>query len=120
MPKHLDNRGGPRHTIKPQVDEGLLLKVFSLHQDLLQDFGVYEHISKSQAVNPKGLFKLLSLTKGLLELEPQAEIHSQCLRNSIFQVLLKEPSLNDTKFSGSVWVGLRVERIGVHEEASCF
>ena len=56
---------------------------------------------------------LLPLTKGLVNLEPTCEIHTQGLRKALFQLLLEHPSLNNTHFSGSVWVGLKVERIGV-------
>ena len=107
------SRGGARHTPKPQVDEGLLVSLFAEHKSLVQHMGSYERISRSQACNPKGLMDLLPLTKGLVNLEPTCEIHTQGLRKALFQLLLEHPSLNNTHFSGSVWVGLKVERIGV-------
>ena len=107
------SRGGNRHNVKPQVDEGLLVKLFNQQSQLIKDLGPYEKISKTQAINPKGLMAVLPLTKGLLELENTGEIHGQCLRKALFQLLLEEPSLNDSKFSGGVWVGLKVERLGV-------
>ena len=64
----LERRGGNRHSAKPHVDEGLLMQVFSLHLSLLQHMGIYETTSTNQAVNPKGLFKLLPLIKGLVQL----------------------------------------------------
>ena len=57
----------------------------------------------------------LPLLKGLVELSPICEIHGACLRQAMFQVLLGEPSLNNTKWNGSVWVGLKVER----KQSSC-
>eukprot|EP00438_Fugacium_kawagutii_P033587 Skav205237 [mRNA] locus=scaffold1794:241395:247080:+ [translate_table: standard] len=106
-------RGGSRHTSKPHVDEGLLLKVFSKNSDLLRNMGSYERISKSQAADPRGLVALLPMIQGLVELQPTCEIHTSSLRKAIFSVLLEDGSLNDSKWSGSVWVGLKVERIGV-------
>ena len=107
------SRGGNRHNVKPQVDEGLLLKLFHQQSELIKDLGAYEKISKTQAINPKRLMTVLPLTKGLLQLENTGEIHGQCLRKALFQLLLEDPSLNDSKFSGGVWVGLKVERLGV-------
>ena len=109
----MNSKGGPRHTIKPRLDEGVLMKVIRKHSSLLANVGVYENISKSQSCNPKGLYKLLPLIRDLLTLEPTGEIHTQSLRNAIFQVLLQDPSLNDSKWNGQVWVGLKVERLGV-------
>eukprot|EP00438_Fugacium_kawagutii_P025091 Skav213440 [mRNA] locus=scaffold837:100346:101523:- [translate_table: standard] len=106
-------RGGSRHASKPHVDEGLLLKVFSKNSDLLRNMGSYERISKSQAADPRGLVALLPMIQGLVELQPTCEIHTSSLRKAIFSVLLEDGSLNDSKWSGSVWVGLKVERIGV-------
>jgi hypothetical protein len=106
-------KGGARHTPKPQVDPDLLLKCFSEHSDLLQHLGLYEQVSQSQAAQPKGLMHCLPLMKGLLELEPTCEIHGSSLRQGVFQALLQNPCLNDTKFNGETWVGIRVERITV-------
>ena len=106
-------KGGARHTPKPHIDPGLLLKEISKHSGLIQDLGSYEKISRSQACDPKGLWVCLPLLKGLVELSPICEIHGACLRQAMFQVLLGEPSLNSTKWNGSVWVGLKVERITI-------
>ena len=109
----MSNKGGYRHTPKPQVDEGLLVKVFSNNSSLLGNMGSYDKISKSQGCDPRGLVKLLPLIKALVELEPTCEIHTSPLRKAIFQVLLEDGSLNDSKFSGAVWTNMKTERVGV-------
>ena len=109
----MPSKGGPRHFSKPQVDPGLLMSVFSNYKKLLQDFGSYERLSSSQACDPKGLLNLWPFINALVELEPTCEIQATCLRNAIFQTLLEDGRLNETKWSGSVWVGMKVERINV-------
>lgn len=106
-------RGGNRHTKKPEVDVGLLLKVFTEHSSLVGDLGPYEHIGRSQSCHPKGLIQVLPLTKGLLKLSDTGEIHTQCLRQSLMNLLMAQPSLNNTIYNGAVWCGSRVERVGV-------
>ena len=111
--REMISKGGHRHTIKPRLDEGVLMKAIRRHSSLLANLGIYESISKTQSCNPKGLYKLLPLIKDLLDLEPTGEIHTQSLRNAIFQMLMQDPSLNDSKWNGQVWVGLKVESVGV-------
>ena len=106
-------KGGSRHTKKPEVDVGLLLTVLTEHSCLVQDFGAYEHIGRSQSCHPKGLLKVLPLTKGLLQLSETGEIHSSCLRSALMSLLMAKPSLNDSIYNGQVWCGSRGERIGV-------
>ena len=108
-----DGRGGARHTPKPMVDPDLLMREFKIHRDLLTDLGAYEKISKSQATNPKGLLALLPLLKGLLKLAPTCEIHGASLREGVFQCLLQDPELNDSKYNGRVWTSLKVDRLTV-------
>ena len=109
----MSTKGGARHTTKPQVDTGLLYKAMSSHRQLLANMGLYESISKTQACNPKALVKVMPLIKGLVELEATAEIHGQNLRQAIFQLLMEDPSLNESKWAGGTWVSLRVERLNV-------
>ena len=106
-------KGGGKHTAKPLVDELLLERALSKHSSLLMNLGLYENISRTQATSPKGLLKVLILVKDLVDLESTCEIHNMSLRKAIFQVLLSEPGLNDSKLNGSSWVGLKVERLGV-------
>ncbi len=106
-------KGGARHHVKPHVDTGLLLQVFCREHQLLQNMGAYEQISKTQACNPLGLVMLLPLVKGLIELEPTAEIHGNSLRGALYNTLLQYPSMNEGKYAGQVWVNLRIERLTV-------
>ena len=62
-------RGGARHFAKPYVDTGLLFKVLEENHHILQNFGSYEHLSKSQGACFKGLIWTLPLWKGLVALE---------------------------------------------------
>ena len=93
-------KGGARHTPKPQVDVGLLMKVFSRHLKVLKDLGPYEAVSKNQACNPAGLMHVLDMVKDLVDLEQTCEIHQSSIRSAVFQVLLADPALNDTKYNG--------------------
>ena len=106
-----NGKGGHRHTPKPQVDGGVLFKTFQRHISLIQDFGKYEQISKSQACHPKGLVYCLPLLKGLIQLEPTCEIHGSSLRAGLFQLLVAEPSINDSPWNGDIWLGIKVERL---------
>ena len=62
-------KGGARHFAKPYVDTGLLFKVLEENHHILQNFGSYEHLSKSQGACFKGLIWTLPLWKGLVALE---------------------------------------------------
>ena len=77
----------------------------------MQNLGSYEAVSKSQSISPKGLIHCLPLSKGLIALAPTGEIHGNSLRAALFQLLMVDPACNDSKYNGSVWVGLRIERI---------
>ena len=107
----MSGKGGARHTPKPQLDAGVLQTMFGKHQDLIKDLGKYERISKNQASDPKGLLHCLPLIKGLIKLEPTCEIHGSSLGQGLFQLLVAEPALNDTPWNGSVWLGMKVERV---------
>ena len=105
-------RGGARHFAKPYVDTGLLFKVLEENHHILQNFGSYEHLSKSQGACFKGLIWTLPLWKGLVALEASGEIHSQPLRAALVSLLARKPDLNDsTDHSGQVWANLKLERI---------
>ena len=105
-------RGGARHKAKPYVDPGLLFQVLDKHEDLVTDLKGYEVLSRNSAVDPKALHSLLPLLNALLDLVPSAECHPGSLRQALCQMLQKKPCLNTSKFTGSVWINMRAERLG--------
>ena len=106
-------KGGPRHTAKPFVEQGLLQECLRKHEDIVSNLRGYEGLSRNSAVDPRGLVHALPLVEDLLHLEPQCELHPQPLRNGLLQLLTETPSLNGTAVTGSAWVNLRCERINV-------
>ena len=106
-------KGGARHFSKPQVDIGILVRLLQCHSHLLASLGVYETISRSQACHPAGLMHVLELVKCIVEAEPTCEIHQGNLRGAIYTVYQSDPSINNSKFNGQVWVGLKLERLNV-------
>ena len=63
----MSGKGGARHHTKPWVDQGLLYAALVAHQDLVKDLGRYEHISRSNAPDPKGGHALPGLVEGTCE-----------------------------------------------------
>ena len=104
-------RGGSRHHPKPFVDVDILYSVFSKQKPLLANLGIYEHISKNNSPDPKGLVKTLDLWEPLVRIEPSAEIHSQPLRAALISILADDPWLNTSSHSGQVWANLKLQRI---------
>lgn len=107
----LSGKGGHRHFPKPLVDSDLIFKVFAANEKTLRDLGSYESVSRQHAVDPAGLVKLYDLLKGIIKVERSAEVHAQALKKALLRILHGDPSLNNTKFRGEVWVNLRQERL---------
>ncbi|CAJ1433808.1 unnamed protein product [Effrenium voratum] len=106
-------KGGARHFSKPRVDADILFKILSNHSDLLSDLGPYENVSRTQACNPNGLVHVLGLVRALVQAEKSCEIHQSNLRAALTRAYQQNPAVNRTKFNGGVWVGMKVERLGV-------
>ena len=104
-------KGGPLHKSKPQVDVDLLFRVFSSHGPLMKLLGPYEHVSRSHAVDPKGLVHLYDLLKSLVKICPSGEIAPVSLKGALLRLLTDDCTVNDTKYAGQVWVGLRADRL---------
>ena len=92
-----NQRGGPRHFPKPMIERGLLFEVFSQ--------------SSGSTPDPKGIHHNLGLVNALLDLSPQAELHSQALRDALLRLLSARPMLNNTGHAGQVCVHQRADRV---------
>ena len=104
-------KGGARHFAKPFIDPGILFRVLHDHKELVQSMGIYDTISKNQALDPQGLVKMLPLLRALAKVEPTMEVHTGAMRQGLNSLLTEDPAINTTKFNGSVWVSLRQERL---------
>ena len=107
----MSGRGGARHFTKPVVDTDVLYSCLEKHQAMVSNLGQYDHISRSQGVDAKGLVNLIPLWKDLLRLCPCGEIHPQPMRQALLSLLSEHPDLNTGRHSGQVWVNLKVERL---------
>ena len=110
---NMANRGGARHFAKSLVEVGALQKVLTDFESIVCDMRGYETLSRSSGYDWKGLIHCLPLVEGLLCLCKKAEVHTQPLKRGLTGLLEGKPSLNKTRFVGSVWVQLRQERIVV-------
>ena len=106
-------KGGARHFTKPHIDVGILKRELDKHKLLIQNLGAYESVSRNQAANPKGLIGVIDLVAGLLVLEPSCEVHQASLRSALMAMYTEDPNINNTRYNGAVWVGMRIERINV-------
>ena len=97
---------------EPFTDEGVLFKVLADHKELVKDLGPYELISRSGAVDPKGLVRNLDLVRDLLRAEPTGEVHTQPMRQALLKLMRNDPTVNTSRFNGSVWSNLKGERLG--------
>lgn len=104
-------KGGARHFAKPTTDAGLLMKALKDNVAHVLDMGVYETLSRTGACSPKGLVENADLLYAVVAIEPTAEVHPGPLKAAMLKLLTDEPSLNKSKFIGTVWITLRMERI---------
>ena len=109
----MSGKGGARNFVKSFIDPGLLFQALSKHEDLLPEFGLYDRISRNQSIDPKGLVEVLPLLKDLIKVSPSADIHTNPLRSALLKVVCNNPSVNTSKWNGTVWANIRCERIGV-------
>ena len=106
-------KGGPKHFAKPAIDLGILLKILKNNSETVKNLGLYETISKTAAVNPKGLLKCKGLLQDFIEATPTCEVSSQALRTSLTHLLTHNVSVNTSKFNGATWANIKAERITV-------
>eukprot|EP00435_Cladocopium_sp_Y103_P058764 s800_g20.t1 len=67
------SKGGARHFAKPMVDQGVLYKCLGAHEDLIQDLGTYELVSRNQATDPAGLMQIIPLLESLVKVSSTCE-----------------------------------------------
>ena len=104
--------GGSRHKSKPFVDPGLLFRCLSTHEVFVKDLGGYESTNKNSSPDALGLMHVLPFIKNLIQLSRCGEIHNQSMKAALSQLLMNNPEVNTSKFNGTVWLNLRIERIG--------
>ena len=104
--------GGNRHKSKPFVDAGLLFRCLEKHEVFVKDLGAYESTNKNGSPDALGLLHVLPFAKSMIELSRCAEIHNQSMKAALSQLLMHKTDVNTSKFNGTVWVNLRIERIG--------
>ena len=95
------SKGGARHFTKPAIDPGIILRIFKDHSALIANLGIYETVSKSGAVSPKGLLDCKALLQDITEVAPTCELAPQVLRTSLMNLLAHDVSLNSTKWNGA-------------------
>ena len=107
------SKGGARHFTKPAIDPGIILRTFKDHSALIANLGIYETVSKSGAVSPKGLLDCKALLQDITEVAPTCELAPQVLRTSLMNLLAHDVSLNSTKWNGATWCNIKAERVTV-------
>ena len=61
------------------------------HENLVQDVGPYETISRNQAVDSQGILKVLPLLHDLVGLAKTCEINPGPLRQALLKVVMDKP-----------------------------
>lgn len=78
----------------------------------MKDLGGYESTNKNSSPDVLGLLHVLPFAKSLILLSRCAEIHNQSMKAALSQLLMHNAEVNTSKFNGTVWLNLRIERIG--------
>ena len=95
------------------MDVDILYSIFEKNADGLMNLGAYEGISKAWSVDYGGLVVNHKLLLALVQVCPTCNPHETALRKAMTRFLLNRPKANQTSFKGEIWIGLRVERVGV-------
>ena len=105
------NKGGARHFIKPYIDPDIVFSIVSKNQDILCHMGPYEVVSRNNAPDPKGILHCSMLVMDFLDASESGEVHQSSLKKGLNTLLVQQPDVNTTKYSGNVWFNLRIERL---------
>jgi len=84
--------------------------VFLKNKNIWSNLGVYENISRSMAVNGKGLAGVLPFLVDLIQQAPWANLGLPQLREAVVTTL-QVKKCNDTDLPDRAWVNQRVERV---------
>jgi hypothetical protein len=91
-------------------NQGDLDVLMTQHKIQLANLGVYESISKTMAVNGKGLVALSPLLTALVQLAPWANLLQTQIREAI-ETVNADGMLNSTKMSHQAWARQRTEKV---------
>ena len=105
------NKGGARHFTKPYIDPDIVFSIVSKNQDILCHMGPYEVVSRNNAPDPKGILHCSMLVMDFLDASESGEVHQSSLKKGLNTLLVQQPDVNTTKYSGNVWINLRIERL---------
>ena len=105
------NKGGARHFIKPYIDPDIVFSIVSKNQDILCHMGPYEVVSRNNAPDPKGILHCSMFVMDFLDASESGEVHQSSLKKGLNTLLVQQPDVNTTKYSGNVWINLRIERL---------
>ena len=78
----------------------------SSRRDIL-NFGIYDRVSRAQAVSAEGLCANAEVLKQIIMFCPQAEIQHHQLKASVMQF----QHLNDSHYKHDLWASMKAERL---------
>ena len=107
---HRKGPGGAHNRPKPNIDEDVMWKLFSSHEDWV-DLGPYETLSRSQACNGEAIAGMYGFVKAILKVAPTGAFAAAPAKAALCRIVTANPKLNTTGFNSFVFVGVRIERI---------
>lgn len=107
---HRKGPGGANNRPKPSIDEDVMWRLFSTHEDWV-DMGPYETLSKSQACHGEAIAGMYDFVKDILEVAPTGAFAAGPAKAAMSRIVSAKPKLNTTLFNTVVFVGGRLDRI---------
>ena len=106
------SRGGPRRGPIPTVGAGALSDVFdeiAKERKLPFDFGIYEHLTRSQAASGRGLVANGCVIRAFAQVAPAGQIQHLEMKHQF----LARASHNKSHLKHDLWAGLRTDKVTV-------
>ena len=106
------SRGGPRRGPIPSVGAGALSDVFdeiAKERKLPFDFGIYEHLTRSQAASGRGLVANGCVIRAFAQVAPAGQIQHLEMKHQF----LARASHNKSHLKHDLWAGLRTDKVTV-------